>query len=121
MRGSRRTSRPRRRRRRRTGPRPERYVAAMDRAEASRIAHGDLRLWNPLSERAIDEAIELLDLAPGATVLDVAAGRGEVLRRVSARWDVRGTGYDSDPRLVEGTGLELRDAPPGGPFDLIVC
>ena len=83
----------------------------MDRAEASRIAHGELRLWNPLSERAIDETIELLDLARGATVLDVAAGRGEILRRVSARWHVRGTGYDSDPALVEGTGLELRDTP----------
>jgi SAM-dependent methyltransferase len=93
----------------------------MDRAEASRIAHGDLRLWNPLSEPALDEAIELLDLTPGATVLDVAAGRGEVLRRVSARWEVRGTGYDSDPALVEGTGLELRDTPPDGPFDLVVC
>ena len=93
----------------------------MDRAEASRITHGALRLWNPLSERALDVAIELLDVAPGATVLDVAAGRGEVLRRVSERWEVRGTGYDSDPALVEGTGLELRDTPPDGPFDLVVC
>jgi SAM-dependent methyltransferase len=93
----------------------------MDRAEASRIAHGDLLLWNPLSERALDEAIELLDLPPGATVLDVAAGRGEVLRRVSERWDVRGRGYDSDPALVEGTGMEVRDTPPEGPFDLVIC
>ena len=93
----------------------------MDRAEASRIAHGDLPLWNPLSEEALDEAVELLDLAPGATVLDVAAGRGEVLRRVSARWEVRGTGYDSDPALVEGTGMEVRDTPPDGPFDLVIC
>ena len=93
----------------------------MDRADASRIAHGDLLLWNPLSDQALDEAIELLELAPGATVLDVAAGRGEVLRRVSERWDVRGTGYDSDPALVEGTGMELRDTPPDGPFDLVIC
>jgi SAM-dependent methyltransferase len=93
----------------------------MDRAEASRIAHGELALWNPLSDQALDEAIGLLDLAPGATVLDVGAGRGEVLRRVSERWEVRGTGYDSDPGLVEGTGLELRDEPPKGPFDLVVC
>ena len=93
----------------------------MDRAEASRIAHGELPLWNPLGERALDEAIGLLDLARGATVLDVGAGRGEVLRRVSDRWEVRGSGYDSDPALVEGTGLELRDDPPPGPFDLVIC
>jgi SAM-dependent methyltransferase len=93
----------------------------MDRAEASRIAHGDLRLWNPLGEDALDEAIGLLDLAAGASVLDVGSGRGEVLRRVAARWDVRASGYDSDPTLVEGTSLEVRDSPPPGPFDLVIC
>jgi SAM-dependent methyltransferase len=93
----------------------------MDRAEASRIAHGELPLWNPLGEHALDEAIGLLDLPPGATVLDVGAGRGEVLRRVSDRWEVRGTGYDSDPALVEGTTLELRDEPPPGAFELVIC
>jgi hypothetical protein len=34
-------------------------VQAVDRAEASGIAHGELRLWNPLSEAALDEAIAL--------------------------------------------------------------
>jgi SAM-dependent methyltransferase len=97
----------------------------MDRAEASRIAHGDLRLWNPLGEAALDEVIGLLDLAPGARVLDVACGRGEVLRRVAERWDVRGVGYDSDPALVgeapPGLDLQVRDSPPPGPFDLVIC
>jgi hypothetical protein len=82
----------------------------VDRAEASRIAHGELRLWNPLSERALDEAIELLEPAPGAGVLDVACGRAEVLRRVAERWEVRGSGYDSDPALIESgpPGLDLQ-------------
>jgi SAM-dependent methyltransferase len=97
----------------------------VERAEASRIAHGDLRLWNPLSEEALDEAIELLDLPPGARVLDVACGRAEVLRRVAERYDVRPQGYDSDPALVESApaelGVEARDAPPDGPFELVVC
>jgi SAM-dependent methyltransferase len=93
----------------------------MNRAEASRIAHGELRLWNPLSEEALDEAIGLLELAPGACVLDVGCGRGEVLLRVAARWDVRALGYDTDPALAEGTGLEVRDTPPPGPFDLVIC
>ena len=97
----------------------------MDRAEASRISHGDLRLWNPLSQWALDEAIALLDLAPGASVLDVACGHAEVLRRVAERWDVRASGYDADPALIEsgppGLDLQVSDSPPPGPFDLVIC
>jgi SAM-dependent methyltransferase len=97
----------------------------MDRAEASRIAHGELRLWNPFSEAALDEVIELLDLALAARVLDVACGRGEVLRRVAERWQIQATGYDSDPALIEsgpaGLDLQVRDSPPPGPFDLVIC
>jgi SAM-dependent methyltransferase len=96
----------------------------VDRAEASRISHGELRLWSPLSEAALDEVIGLLDLAPEASVLDVACGRGEVLRRVAARWNVRGIGYDSDAALLEpAPGIELRasDTPPEVSFDLVLC
>ena len=97
----------------------------MDRAEASRIAHGELRLWNPLSEAALDEAIALLEPPPGARVLDVACGRGEVLRRVAERFEVEATGYDSDAALIEsgppGLDLQVRDSPPPGPFDVVLC
>lgn len=97
----------------------------MDRAEASRIAHGELRLWNPLSEAAIDESIGLLEPAPGARVLDVACGRGDVLRRVAERFEVDATGYDSDAALIEsgprGLDLQVRDSPPPGPFDVVLC
>jgi SAM-dependent methyltransferase len=97
----------------------------MDRAEASRIAHGELPLWNPFSEAALDEPIGLLDLRPGARVLDVACGRAEVLRRVAERWDIEASGYDADPALIEsgppGLGLQVRDSPPDGSFDLAIC
>jgi SAM-dependent methyltransferase len=97
----------------------------VDRAEASRLAHGDRPLWNPLSEEALDEAISLLALRPGARVLDVACGRGEVLRRVAARYDVQAMGYDRDPALVEaappGLDIRVRDAPPDATFDLAIC
>jgi SAM-dependent methyltransferase len=97
----------------------------MDRAEASRIAHGDLVLYNPLSPAALDEAINLLELPPGARVLDVACGRAEVLRRVAERYDVEAIGYDADPELVAAApaGLDVRvaESPPDGPFDLVIC
>ncbi len=41
----------------------------MEHAAASRIAHGELVLYNPLSEADLDTAIALLDLAPGGQVL----------------------------------------------------
>ncbi len=97
----------------------------MDRADASRIAHGELRLWNPLSEATLDEAIGLLEPPPGGRVLDVACGRAEVLRRVAERFDVEATGYDSDAALIEsgppGLDLQARDSPPPGPFDVVLC
>jgi SAM-dependent methyltransferase len=97
----------------------------VDSGEASRVVHGDLRLWNPLGDAALDEAVDLLELSPGARVLDVACGRGEVLRRVAARWEVEPHGYDSDSELVAtappGLGVELRDTPPDGPFELVIC
>jgi SAM-dependent methyltransferase len=97
----------------------------MDRAEASRIAHGQLRLYNPLAEQALDEAIGLLSLEPGARILDVACGRAEVLRRVAERYDVEAIGYDADPALVAAApaGLDVRvaESPPAGPFDLVIC
>jgi SAM-dependent methyltransferase len=97
----------------------------VDRADASRIAHGELRLWNPLSERALDEAIALLAPPPGGRVLDVACGRAEVLRRVAERFDVDATGYDTDAALIEsgppGLDLQVRDSPPPGPFDVALC
>jgi SAM-dependent methyltransferase len=72
----------------------------VDSAGASRIAHGDLTLYNPLSDAAFDGAISLLELAPGARVLDVACGFGEVLRRIAAGWEIAGVGYDTDAELI---------------------
>jgi len=98
-------------------------------AAVSRIAHGELELYNPLSAADLDRAIDLLDLAPGARALDVACGTGVALRRIATRWEVRGTGYDRDRHLVErgrraapaGVELVVADEPPAGPFDLVLC
>ena len=100
-------------------------MIGVDRAEASRIAHGDLVLYNPLSEHALDEAIALLALPRGARVLDVACGRAEVLRRVAERYEVEPAGYDADPALVRRRPPELdvtlAERPPDETFDLVIC
>jgi SAM-dependent methyltransferase len=100
----------------------------MDRATVSRIAHGELSLYNPLAEADLDEAIGLLALASGARVLDVACGGAEVLRRVASHWEVEATGYDADAELIERARIRspeltllVAEEPPPGPFDLAVC
>lgn len=100
----------------------------MDDAAASRVAHGELALMNPLSLAAVDEVVELLDLRAGARVLEVACGRAELLRRIAVRFVVEALGYDSDAATIaearrRAPELDLRvaDAPPPGPFDLVVC
>ena len=54
----------------------------MNRDEVSSVTHGDLPFANPLSESAIDAAIAALELTPGAQVLDIGAGNGELLTRI---------------------------------------
>ena len=68
---------------------------------ASQLAHEGLLVHNPLPLTAIDAGIDRLDLAPGARVLDVGSGTGELLRRIVERWPG-----------VTGVGIDLLEAPP---------
>lgn len=110
----------------------------MDRWRFFDITHADHVICNPLSSAALDEMIGLLELSPGARVLDIACGKGELLFRLVERYDVRGVGVDLSPPFVRelreraaarlpGTAIELlemdgadyRDDP--GSFDLACC
>lgn len=94
-------------------------------------------LWNaPVSERRMAAYVEALELPPGAEVLDVGCGCGEVLRRVCERYAARGLGIDvSEPHVGEarrraGEGdaavrFEVADADgsevAAGSLDLVIC
>src|SRR3989304_10413578 len=62
--------------------------------------HADHVVCNPTSIERLDECIELLDLAPGATAWEGASGKGEFLIRLVERYGVRGTGIDISPYEV---------------------
>jgi SAM-dependent methyltransferase len=102
----------------------------------SAIAHADLPVMNPLSDAALDEAIDALQLAPGARALDLGCGKAEVLRRVVERYEAHGVGVELSPfllrqaradamrlergslELVEGDALTYVADPP---FDLVMA
>jgi SAM-dependent methyltransferase len=102
------------------------------------VTHGDHVVMNPTSEAKTDEFISLLPLSPGATVLDIASGKGEQLLRIAAKYGASGIGVDTSPyeveaatkrtavrnlqdqvEFVEGDGAKF-DVEPNS-FDLAMC
>jgi SAM-dependent methyltransferase len=76
------------------------------------ITHRDHVVCNPTGVERLDEIVGLLDLPPGAAVLDAGCGKGELLMRIVERWGgpgdagIRATAIDLSPYVVR----ELRGA-----------
>lgn len=76
------------------------------------IAHRDLSILNPLSAEAFDRAIETLELSREARVLDIGCGKGDLLRRIVARYGCYAEGIDLSSQFIE----DAQTALPGGKF-----
>ena len=102
------------------------------------VIHRDHLFCNPLSSEKADQIIEVLDLTPGARVLDIACGKAELTIRVAERYDATGVGVDISPfcirhararaagrvpdgalEFTEADGAAYEAAP--GSFDLAIC
>ena len=103
----------------------------MDRDTVSAITHGDVPFANPLSEKAVEEAIGLLALPDGATAIDVGCGNGEILFRLKRRHRrVTTMGIEPSAKwaaiahervdMVHEAPL-ARVAPMQGAWDVVVC
>jgi SAM-dependent methyltransferase len=101
----------------------------MERAEWTRIAHEGIDLMNPLPVAKLDEVLGTLALEPGARVIDLGCGKGELLRRLASRYEIRGVGVDRSPALLEEARrrapanvtyvvADLTAFATGAPFDL---
>ena len=82
----------------------------MDRNDWTVIAHAGIDLMNPLPVEKLDEVLDLLALEAGARVIDLGCGKGELLRRLANRYEIRGVGVDRSAVLVD----EARRRAPAG-------
>jgi len=116
-------------------PNPDGYVHARDADEYQRLRDQAL-MW----QRATEEVLDRIGLAPGISVLDVGSGPGAVMRLMADRVGPEGsvTGIEIDAKLgaqaladlraqggakftqIDANVLELETVP-GAPFDLVYC
>lgn len=64
------------------------------------ITHRDHTFMNPTTSDKLDEIISLLDLRPGAKVLDIGCGKAEPLLRIAERYAISGVGVDASPFCI---------------------
>ena len=73
---------------------------AMDPMKFYRVGHERHVFCNPLNSDKTQELVALLDLEAGAQVLDIACGKGELLRRLCDRYGIVGVGLDIEPSWI---------------------
>jgi SAM-dependent methyltransferase len=64
------------------------------------VTHRDHAVCNPMSTEKLEELVALLNLRPGARVLDIASGKGEFLVRLAQRYGIEGVGVHLSPYFV---------------------
>jgi SAM-dependent methyltransferase len=79
----------------------------IERRDYTRAAHAGMADMNPISPSAVEEIVEALDLAPGARVVDLGCGKGELLLRIAGRYAIDGTGVDRDAGLLAEARAEV--------------
>jgi SAM-dependent methyltransferase len=83
------------------------------------VTHRYHIVCNPTSIAKIDELIELLKLAPGSAVLDIACGKGELLTRLAERYEISGVAVDISPYFVADTKQKLLDRVSGAEIEVL--
>ena len=83
------------------------------------ITHKRHIVCNPMSVDKLDELIEILALDPGAAVLDIACGLGEMLTRLAERYGVSGVGVDLSPYFIADAHKKLQERVPGASIEIL--
>lgn len=69
----------------------------MDRNRFSKIGHGDLEYWNPISKQGLEQALSHLNLTEESRILDVGCGRAKILLDLVEQTGAHGIGVDPHP------------------------
>ncbi|MFO0747108.1 MAG: class I SAM-dependent methyltransferase [Myxococcota bacterium] len=102
------------------------------------VAHAEHEVMCPLSRPKIDFVVDLLGLSSEARVLDLAAGKGELLIRILERYGCTGEGLEPSPLFqaaargeaasrLEKERVRLHDVEPSDfpveaeTYDLVIC
>lgn len=99
----------------------------LDRAKLTAIGHANHVICNPVGVDKVDCVLDLLDLPPGARVLDAGCGKAEILiRLIERRGDgvtgsarITGVGVDTNPRFLEEGRRAAANRVPAGSLELI--
>ncbi len=71
-----------------------------ERFEIFEALHHTMSIDSPMTSHDLDEVVDLLALIGGEQALDLACGRGELLRRLAGRATTTGTGVDLSPWML---------------------
>ncbi len=91
----------------------------MDRWKYFDVTHKRHLVCNPMSVAKLDELIEVMALDPGANVLDIACGLGEMLTRLVERYGVSGVGVDISPYCVADSKQKLQERVPKARIEIL--
>lgn len=84
------------------------------------ITHKHHVLCNPTSLAKLDDVIALLNLKPGAQVVEIACGKGEMLARLAERYGIGGVGIDKSPYCIDDASEKLRQRAPDARIRLLL-
>ncbi|MCB2222868.1 MAG: class I SAM-dependent methyltransferase [Actinobacteria bacterium] len=111
-------------------------TGSWERFEVFEALHHRMRICNPMLPADLERLLDALAPAPGAGMLDLACGHGELLIRAAERGPVAGTGVDLSPWAVSRAAREARRrvpdadlrwvlgdarAYPAGHWDAVTC
>jgi hypothetical protein len=76
------------------------------------ITHRKHAVCNPMSLGKLDRLIELLHLAPGSRMVEIAFGKGEILVRLVETYGAAAVGVDISPYFVASARVKLAERVP---------
>jgi SAM-dependent methyltransferase len=90
----------------------------MERADYHLVANEALVHRNPMGAEEVEEIVRILDLPPGARVLDIGCGKGELLVELIERYRVTGVGVEFCAATVDEVRRRAAGRVPDGALTL---